>query len=400
MADAATEWSRSGRPTWLISPIPRTPFYNAWGRPLVCSLVDPTGGDNLRLVSPSVDHVFELGTADYRARWYARAVTRSLPAGVPLVISDDPDVWRGAALVAHRHPVIGVLHADDDAYYQLARRYGRVVAALVCVSARIEGATRRLLEGPDAPLVATIPCGIPLPPAEFSAVACNEFRLIWAGRMDEGQKRVSDLVRIISRARNEGIRATLDIVGDGPERGRLEAAADAADIRSWITFHGWQPVPRVMQKLRESDVLLMTSNFEGMPIAIMEALASGCSVVSTRISGIEDYEGSPLAADALWTFPVGDVGAAVDRLRAVGRLPRTTRQAAARKLAETEFAIETCMGRYESLVRSLPSSSRREGRDTRRRMAISYLGALLMATARRLRLHLQGNIAGRYGERG
>ena len=394
MADAAAEWSRRGRPSWLIAPTPRTPFYNAWGRPLIRDLLDPAVDGDVTWISPEVDHVFELGTAEYRARCYARAVFESLPVGVPLIVSDDPDVWHGASLVADRHPMIGVMHADDRAYYDLAKRYRGALAALVCVSSRIERSTRELLNGPGAPVIATIPCGIPLPPMPPARSGGSALRMSWAGRMDEEQKRVSDLVRILVRARAEGIDATLDIVGDGPERGRVEAAAAEAGVSSKITFHGWQPVATVMRVLRESDVFLMTSNFEGMPIAIMEALASGCVVVSTRVSGIEDYDSSPLARHALWTFPVGDVHGAAERLRAVEQIPREVRRAAARRLAEAEFAIETCMTRYDAVLSS--ATTRLEGRRAGApAVGMPYISALIVATARRIRLHLRGNTAGR-----
>ena len=399
MADAASEWGRRSNPSWLIAPRPTTPFYSAWGRPLVRDLLEPAIDGDLTLVSPDVDHVFELGTADYRARSYARALIENVPAGVPVIVSDDPDVWAGAARVAHRHPMIGVMHADDVAYYQLAKRYGDVVAALVCVSSRIERTTRSILAGPSAPVTVTIPCGIPLPANAYSPTSERELRIGWAGRMDEEQKRVGDLVRVIARARDAGLSATLDIVGDGPERERVEAAAAEASVRSQITFHGWQPVARVMQVLGQSDVFLLTSNYEGMPIAIMEALACGCSVVSTRVSGVEDYECSPLASNALWTFAVGDIEGAVSALQAVARIPRATRQRASRQLAETEFAIGTCMDRYEAMLLSLTGARRRPASIASHRV-MSYAQALIVATARRVRLHVGGNTAGRYARRG
>jgi glycosyltransferase involved in cell wall biosynthesis len=399
MADAASEWSRRFGPSWLISPTPRRPFYSAWGRPLVRDLLD-AGEDEVTLVAPSVDHVFELGTAEYRARCYARAVMGGVPPGVPLVLSDDPNVWRGAALVADRNPMIGVLHADDEAYYALAKRYRDVVAAFVCVSSRIERATRSRLGGTAAPIMTTIPCGIPLPDSVPSRRGDGGVRITWAGRMDAEQKRVGDLVPIIAGARAAGLAATLDIVGDGPERPAVETAAAEAGVDSQITFHGWQPVATVIDILRQSDVLLLTSNYEGMPIAVMEALASGCAVVSTLVSGVEDYEGTPLASNALWTFPVGDIDAAVDRLRDATRVPRATRERAARQLAEAEFAIETCMARYEALLGSVCAQPRRDVEHTGNPMVMAYARSAVIAAARRLRLHMRGQVAGRYAEHG
>ena len=397
MADAAAEWGGRGRASWLVAPTPRRPFYSAWGRPLIRDLLDPDTLAGVSLVSASVDHVFELGTRDYRAHSYARAVREHVPVGVPLIVSDDPDVWRGAALLAHRNPMIGVLHADDDAYYALAKRYHHVAAALVCVSSRIARATRAILGDRAAPSIATIACGIPLPPPPPSPrVGGDALRLSWAGRMDELQKRVSDLVRIIVQARNQGIAATLDVLGDGPDRQRVEEAARQAGVRDVITFHGWQPAETVMRVLRDSDAFLLPSNFEGMPVAIMEALASGCAVVATRVSGIEDYDESPSAIDALWTFSVGDVAGAVDRLQALANVPRARRQQAARTFAEMEFAIGTCMDRYESLLARLAGPQRHSGPDEIQRPTWSWIAASIVATARRARLHLRRNVAGRY----
>ena len=397
MADAAAEWGRRAGPSWLIAPTPRKPFYSAWGRPLTRTLLSPGGATNATLVSPRVDYVFELGTAEYRSQCYARAARENVPAGVPLVVSDDPDVWRAAALLADRNPMIGVMHADDKAYYELARGYCDALAGLVCVSSRIERAARSLLPGPAAPTITRIPCGVPLPPLGPSRPPDARLRISWAGRMEEKQKRVSDLVRILTCACDSGIDATLDVLGDGPERRDVEQAAAAAGVRSRITFHGWQPVATVMRTLGASDVFLMTSNFEGMPITIMEALGLGCAVVSTSVSGVEDYENSRLAADALWTFPIGDVEAAVARLREVMAVPSISRRLAARKLAEAEFSIGTCINRYESLLSSLPDV-RPLGRaiGSRRTVASSFLGASVAAIARRMRLHLQGNVSGRY----
>jgi glycosyltransferase involved in cell wall biosynthesis len=391
MADAANEWARRGQPSWLVTPSPRKPFLSALGRPFVRDLVNSTA-TGVRVVSPSVDYVFELGTPEYRARVYANAVRTGIPPGVPIIVSDDPDVWRAAALVSDRNAFIGVMHADDEAYYQLARRYQGVLAALVCVSSRIDQTTRsRLAAGSKLPIY-TIPCGIPLSPWRASSVERSGVRMAWAGRIEERQKRVSDLVPILVRARSEGIEVTLDVLGDGPERVTVEQAAIRAGVSSAIAFHGWQPVDRVIERLHDSDVFLLTSNFEGMPVTVMEALASGCPVVSSRVSGIEDYSELPLAQGALETFPVGDITGAVDRLRKVLSLPKRVRQERARKLAEAEFSIETCMTRYESVHSRAVVQTGKGPSVPHRAFAGSYMAASILASARQARFRFWGHL--------
>jgi glycosyltransferase involved in cell wall biosynthesis len=345
--------------------------------------------ERVRVVSPRVDYVFELGTPEYRARVYARAGRVGIPAGVPLIVSDDPDVWRAAALVADRNPFIGVMHADDEAYYRLAREYQSVLSALVCVSSRIERTTRSQLDANRELPIHTIPCGIPLSAWTPSSLEPDTARITWVGRIEERQKRVSDLVRILVRARSEGIAVTLDVLGEGPERASLEQAAIDAGVDSLISFHGWQPVDRVTELLRDSDVFLLTSNFEGMPVAVMEALASGCPVVSSRVSGIEDYAERSLAQGALETFPVGDVRQAVGRLQTILSVPKRVRQERARKLAEAEFAIGVCMTRYEA---ALSRGFEQNGSTVSlapRTFVGSYVAASIIASARHARFRFR-----------
>jgi glycosyltransferase involved in cell wall biosynthesis len=57
-----------------------------------------------------------------------------------------------------------------------------------------------------------------------------------------------------------------------------------------VRLLGWQSAEEIWTLLRESDVLLLPSNFEGMPVVVMEALSAGCAVVASRVSGIEDID--------------------------------------------------------------------------------------------------------------
>ena len=83
-----------------------------------------------------------------------------------------------------------------------------------------------------------------------------------------------------------------DLVGDGPLRSRLESLARLHRVP--VTFHGEQDRSRVRDLLERSQVLLAPSvtaangDEEGIPVVIMEAMAHGLLVVSTRHSGIPE----------------------------------------------------------------------------------------------------------------
>jgi glycosyltransferase involved in cell wall biosynthesis len=76
------------------------------------------------------------------------------------------------------------------------------------------------------------------------------------------------------------------IIGDGDRRAAVEAQVDALNLRDAVTFTGW------LQDLRPAysamDVLAISSDNEGTPVSIIEALAAGVRVVSTAVGGVPD----------------------------------------------------------------------------------------------------------------
>src|SRR5207247_4079188 len=76
------------------------------------------------------------------------------------------------------------------------------------------------------------------------------------------------------------------IAGDGELRTELEGAARALGIDGRVRFLGWR---RDLETVYgATDVFLLTSRNEGTPVALIEALAAGCAVVSTDVGGVRD----------------------------------------------------------------------------------------------------------------
>ena len=385
MADAFAEWARRGQPTWFVTPRPQAPFASGGGRPTVAELLaEVQNGKNAHVSTPQVSTLFELGTSGFRASEYERAIRSAVPPGVPLILSDDPDVWAGAALVGDRNPLVGVLHADDEAYYALARTYGRSLVGAVAVSSRIESRAEPILREHGIPL-ATIPCGIAIPPRAAGSSAPYA-RIIWVGRVEERQKRVSDLYRIAAELVRRDVQFRLAIVGDGPEKDSLSRQFAEQQLGGHVQFLGWLAADRVRRLFEESDVLVLPSNFEGMPVVVMEALAAGCAVVASRVSGVEDYESDELAQSVLGLHDVGDIDAAAESIVHAIEQPRPQRREAARRFAESEFSIARCMDRYALLLASLPrrvTSTAQPPGSARR--ALTFAGATGVAVVRAVR---------------
>jgi glycosyltransferase involved in cell wall biosynthesis len=130
--------------------------------------------------------------------------------------------------------------------------------------------------------------------------------------------------------------------------------------------------------------MLLPSNFEGMPVAAMEALGAGCTVVASDTSGLEEYMDVPAATNALRIFPRGDVHRGAAAVIAAAKVAPETRRAAARKLADQEFSIETCMDRYAGLLQRLHKAPVVSGA-TVPAWTVADVASLSIAAARRAR---------------
>ena len=80
--------------------------------------------------------------------------------------------------------------------------------------------------------------------------------------------------------------AQLRIAGEGPMRGRLEERARELKLGESVTFLG--PLTDMPRFLSELDIFVLSSLIEGMPISILEAMAAGLPIVSTRAGGVDE----------------------------------------------------------------------------------------------------------------
>jgi glycosyltransferase involved in cell wall biosynthesis len=117
------------------------------------------------------------------------------------------------------------------------------------------------------------------PPTDAAAI-----RLAWAGRLSDG-KGLEALLSAVDLDR----RLTLDILGDGPDRERLRAIADASGARDRISWAGHLAErDAYLDRLAAADVFVFPSPAEGFPKVVLDAFAVGLPVVATRAGGLAD----------------------------------------------------------------------------------------------------------------
>jgi glycosyltransferase involved in cell wall biosynthesis len=170
------------------------------------------------------------------------------------------------------------------------------------------------------------------------------------------QKRIECFLDALALARRERPEIQGVIVGDGPERGRLETHAAALGIADAVQFHGARrDVPAILARC---SVLVSCSDHEGFANVLLEGMAAGLPVVTTPAGDsaivVQDH-------DTGFVVPFGDSGAVADRLLRLASEPALGDRlgAAGRRRAELCYNLKGAAGRLLAVYRHAARVRRR-----------------------------------------
>jgi len=169
-------------------------------------------------------------------------------------------------------------------------------------------------------------------------------RLISVGRLDRGKNTIAS-IEALPAIRKLVPGSTLEIVGDGPEEGRLRQRAAGLELESAVRFYGNLDHKGVLDVLKRGDLFLFPTRVaEGFPKAVLEALAAGLPVVAPRISVLPHLIGARCGVLLEGTDP-SDVVAAVSEL--TSNTERFQKRARAAQTTASEFTLE----RWAAVIR-------------------------------------------------
>lgn len=114
----------------------------------------------------------------------------------------------------------------------------------------------------------------------------ESLRILFAGRLTR-QKDPFTLLKAAKLLSNSGTPFSLEIVGDGPLRPKMESKVKNHQLQRLVNFSGWISREELREKYRNAHLLLITSGDEGQSLAMMEAIASGLYLFTTPVSGSE-----------------------------------------------------------------------------------------------------------------
>lgn len=255
-------------------------------------------------------------------------------------------------------PVVTTLHGTDvtlvgnDPNYLETTRYGIVQSdEVTAVSESLRLQTVEQL-GVLTKAIRVVPNFID--PARFEAVRGTEGARRWAKPGERTLvhisnfrpvKRVLDVVEIFERVHRE-VRSRLILVGDGPERGKVEQICRERELCNAITFIG--SLPLIEEILVGADLFVLPSETESFGLAALEAMSCEVPVIATTAGGLPEVV---VDGETGYLRPVGDVDAmaqaALDLLADEGK--RQAFASAGRKLAVERFSQDVIVGRYREL---------------------------------------------------
>jgi glycosyltransferase involved in cell wall biosynthesis len=248
-----------------------------------------------------------------------------------------------------------IFQLDEQPKYQRnAARCCRYASAITGVHSGITDYFRDHM-GVPADRLHVIPNGVP----EFTAdaercrrtraalgVADSTFVCLYVGRL-EAVKGLRILLNAVARLKESVGRPTrVFLAGDGSERAALESLCQSLNLTETVTFLGERS--DVRELLNMADVFVMTSRTEGLPMALIEAMAASLPCVATAVGGIP----AVLSDDAGILVPPDDPDAVAQALTRVAGDDLLRRQLAEHALhaVRTRYGLEPVVNAYLKLL--------------------------------------------------
>jgi glycosyltransferase involved in cell wall biosynthesis len=242
---------------------------------------------------------------------------------------------------------IGVIQSHDPGPYAMARQYAAWIDAMIGVSAEVCSHLKTIPEF-NSHLIESIPYGIPFTknPQRSPPSPDAPLRIIYLGRMIEEQKRVSRLIEVVKLLAQRQVKARFTFAGSGPQLNDLKSSLQSFGN---VEFLGEVRYADVQPLLSQQDIFLLLSDFEGLPLSLLEAMGQGVvPVVSDLPSGIREA----VTDDTGVRVPIGDSHAAVEAIASLARDRQRLKAMsdAASISVRRNFGADRMAGKYLDLV--------------------------------------------------
>ncbi len=189
--------------------------------------------------------------------------------------------------------------------------------------------------------------------ADATKVSKVKGRVVSAGRLIP-EKGMTDVLAVFRQLVHEWPQTSLVILGDGPERSRLEQQVERWELDEVVSFQGHIPHERVLAEMASADVFLFMSyhDAERLPNVVKEAIAVRCLCIVSETPGIEELV---VDGESGFIVPQRDIEQAVSRLRSVFSSADESKAMTAMAFErlhenfDSDSVVRSMIGRWEKL---------------------------------------------------
>ena len=228
------------------------------------------------------------------------------------LISGSYDIgWLALPFIDPKIATFATAHSNTDNYYSPVKHYKDFITIAIGVSDEICKNFSKV-SNIEKEKIEWIPYGIKPSTSVQERIDDETLHIIFAGRLEEYQKRISDVKEIIKKLAVSDIKFHFQIIGDGSEYLNIKNDLSAEIAKGNIEMLGWVSGDKVLEAFKNSDVFILTSSSEGFSISLIEAMANGCCPVVTDIpsGSIQLIESNKNG----FLIPIGDIEKFVERL--------------------------------------------------------------------------------------
>jgi len=271
--------------------------------------------------------------------------------------------WRNnviAPRLSRRVRLIGLVQADSELEIGQATRLGEYWDAIVAVSDPIHFKLATKISY-LAPRMVTIRNAVPSLEVPPPKPADGPLRIAYSGELRPHQKRLDDMLEIARRLAIRGVPFQLTFFGEGTHRATLEEKSRDLIARGLVSFSGRLDGDALLEALASQHVFLLTSEFEGLSIALLEAMSRGCVPVVSQLASQAAVIRPGINS---LTSRVGDIESFASHLEMLANdrclLARLSR-AAFDTIAEGGYRLADMLNSYLRLFEQVEASSSRGG---------------------------------------